>query len=79
MFENLTMEVIVSGLVIGMVGFVMFLYGKREGQPITVLAGLALGILPMVLHTMLVLWIVSAAIFCGVALHRRHAETSVVA
>ena len=79
MLGDLTMGVVVSGLVLGMIGFVMFLYGKREGQPVTLIAGLVLGILPMVMHDLVPLWVVSGVVLGGVALHRRNADTSAVA
>ena len=79
MFENLTTGVVVSGLVLGMIGFVVFLYGKREGQLVTLIAGLVLGILPMVMHGLVPLWIVSGVVLGGVILHRRNSDTTAVA
>ncbi|HED53907.1 MAG TPA: hypothetical protein ENJ00_06865 [Phycisphaerales bacterium] len=79
MLDDLTMGTIVSGSVLGLLGLFMFLYGKREGRPMTVIAGLILGILPMVMHAMLPLWLVSAGLVGGVVVHRRHADTSPIA
>lgn len=77
--DDLTMGVLMSGVVLGAIGFFMFMYGKREGQPVTLIAGVALGVLPMVVHALVSLWIVSGVVIGGVMLHRRNSETSVVA
>jgi hypothetical protein len=77
--DDLTMGVILSGLVLGAIGFFMFLYGKRESQPLTLIAGLVLGILPMATHDVLLMWVVGGAVVGGVVLHRRNAETTAVA
>lgn len=79
MLDDLTMGVILSGLLIGAVGFFMFMYGKRESQPLTLIAGLVLGILPMATHDVLLMWIFSGVVVGGVVLHRRNAETTAVA
>lgn len=79
MLEGLTMGVIVSGCLIGLVGFAMFLYGKREGEPLTLIAGLVLGILPMVMHALVPMWIVSGAVLGCVAVHRRFSGPTTVA
>lgn len=79
MLDDLTMGVIISGSLIGLVGFGMFLYGKREGQPLTLIAGLVLGILPMVMHALLPLWLVSGAVVGCVAVHRRFSGAGTIA
>lgn len=79
MLGDLSMGAIVSGSLIGLVGFGMFLYGKREGQPLTLIAGLVLGIIPMVLHALVPMWLVSGALVGFVAVHRRHSGTGGVA
>ena len=79
MLEGMSTGVIMSGLLLGAIGFFMFMYGKREGQPLTLIAGIAVSILPMVMHSVLLLWVVSAVLIAGVVLHRRQAGTSTVA
>lgn len=79
MLEGMTMGVIVSGSLIGLVGFMMFLYGKREGEPLTLIAGLVLGLIPMIMHALLPMWIISGALVGCVAVHRRYAGPGGVA
>ena len=79
MLGDLSMGVIVSGSLIGLVGFGMFLYGKREGEPLTLIVGLVLGIIPMVVHALVPMWLVSGALVGCVAVHRRHSGTGGVA
>ncbi len=79
MLEGMTMGVIVSGSLIGLVGFMMFLYGKREGEPLTLIAGLVLGLIPMIMHALLPMWIISGALVGCVAVHRRFAGPTGVA
>jgi hypothetical protein len=61
---------LVSGLILGMVGFLMFLYGKRNEEPLVLAGGIALSLLPMFLHAMIPLWAVSAAVLVVVILLR---------
>lgn len=68
---ELSTGMLVSGLVIGGLGFVLFWRGKREGQPGTLLAGIALSALPMVLHSVGLLWLVTAGVVGGLGLLRR--------
>jgi hypothetical protein len=68
---ELSTGMLASGLVIGGVGFVLFWRGKREGQPGTLLAGIALSALPMVLHSVGLLWLASAGVVGGLGLLRR--------
>ncbi|MCA9271676.1 MAG: hypothetical protein KDA31_01390 [Phycisphaerales bacterium] len=79
MLEGMTMGVIISGSLIGLVGFFMFLYGKREGQPLTLITGLVLGLIPMIMHAIVPMWIVSGALVGCVAVHRRYSGPTSVA
>jgi hypothetical protein len=63
--------VILSGLVLGAVGFVLFMHGKRQSDLGSVLGGIALGVLPMVVHSLLLLWLAGAGVIAGVVLLRR--------
>ncbi len=73
---DLSTGMILSGLVLGGVGFVLFWRGKRESQPVTLLAGIALSILPMVMHSVLALWLASAGVVGGLGLLRRFAGSA---
>lgn len=68
---NLSMGTLLSGLLLGAVGFVMFLHGKREGDPATLLGGLALGFIPMFVHVIWAVWAISGAVLAGVLLLKR--------
>lgn len=62
---------IVSGLVIGMVGCALFLYGKKQAAPRPLLAGALLCIYPYFVTSVLVMWAVFAAIVGGLYLWSR--------
>ena len=70
---DMSMGMIVSGLILSAVGLVLFLHGKREADFRTLFAGIALGILPMVVHSVLILWGISAAVLGGVWALKRYA------
>lgn len=48
--------VLFSGLLIGAVGMGFFLYGKKNADFRSLLAGVALSVIPFVGHSLLVLW-----------------------
>lgn len=52
--------VLFSGLVIGAVGLGLFIYGKKAPDLPTLAAGCVLSALPMVAHSLLALWGVTA-------------------
>jgi len=62
---------LLSGLVIGGVGFVLFMWGKRECSVRALVAGVALSVLPMVMHSVAALWLASAGVVGGLGLLRR--------
>ncbi|MGP1273384.1 MAG: hypothetical protein ACTS22_08610 [Phycisphaerales bacterium] len=72
---DLSFGVILSGLVLGGAGFALFLIGKRNGEPTTILGGLALSVLPMFVHALVTLWLLSAAVIGAMVLLRRTAGT----
>ncbi len=63
--------VLFSGLVIGAVGFGLFLYGKKAPDLPTLAAGCALGVLPMFAHSLVVLWGVTAVCAGGLYAMKR--------
>lgn len=48
--------VLFSGILIGALGLGFFMHGKRNADFRTLLAGVALSVLPLTAHTLLVLW-----------------------
>jgi ABC-type maltose transport system permease subunit len=56
---------LLSGLILGGIGMVLFMYGKKQTDLRCIAAGAVLCIVPYVIGSMLVLWLVSAAILGG--------------
>lgn len=48
--------VLFSGLLIGAVGMGFFIHGKKNADLRSLLAGIALSVIPLVGHSLLVLW-----------------------
>lgn len=66
MDRSLAMEldnpsVLLSGVLIGAVGMGFFIYGKKSADYRALLMGVALSVLPLLAHTMLVLWGITGA------------------
>ena len=57
--------VLFSGLILGCIGMGMFIYGKKQGRLDCLAVGVVLSIVPMVAHSLLVIWGVAAASFGG--------------
>ncbi len=53
--------VLFSGLFLGCVGMGMFIYGKKQGRIDCLAVGIVLSVVPMVAHSLLVIWGVAAA------------------
>jgi hypothetical protein len=51
---------LISGLLIGAVGFVLFLYGRKQEDFPAVASGLALSIVPVLVHSVLLMWVLAA-------------------
>lgn len=58
--------ILISGMVIGVFGLAMFIYGKKAPDMGILFGGVVLSVLPLVAHTMLALWGIAGA--CGVGL-----------
>lgn len=57
---------LMSGLFISGLGAAMFIFGKKQQRLSPVLGGLALTLLPMVVASMAVLWVLTATCVGGV-------------
>lgn len=57
---------VMSGLFIGLLGVVLLVFGKNQQRLLPVLAGVVLSVLPMVVTSMVVLWVLTAACLGGV-------------
>jgi len=63
-----------SGMLIGTIGFGMFLYGKKAEDLRVLFTGVALSVVPFVAHTMLILWGASAACCAGLWAWNRYGD-----
>ncbi|VAX38492.1 hypothetical protein MNBD_PLANCTO03-240 [hydrothermal vent metagenome] len=54
-----------SGLLLGIVGMGFFLYGKKQARLDCLAIGIILSIVPMVAHSLLIIWGVAAACLGG--------------
>lgn len=54
-----------SNLMIGLLGFSFFLYGKKAARPYPLIAGLAMSIYPFFISSPLWLWTITAAILAA--------------
>lgn len=57
--------VLFSGLILGAVGMGMFIYGKKQGRLDCLAVGVVLSVVPMIAHSLLVIWGVAAACIGG--------------
>lgn len=57
--------VLFSGLLIGMVGFVLFMYGKKQQEPRPLIAGALLCVYPYFVASLLITWLIFALIVGG--------------
>ncbi len=69
MFDN--PRVLASGLVIGMVGLGLLIYGKQREDFKCLAGGLVLSVFPYFVHSVLVMWLVAAGCGAGLYLWRR--------
>lgn len=62
---DLSPGTIFSGLMLGAIGTALFIYGKKQTDLRCLAAGAALCFAPYVIGSLLVLWLVSAAVIAG--------------
>jgi len=66
--------VLFSGLLIGVVGMALIVYGKKAEDPASIFGGIALSAIPLIAHSVLVLWVLAIAGFAGMIGLRRAFE-----
>jgi uncharacterized membrane protein (UPF0136 family) len=59
--------VLFSGMLIGTIGFGLFMYGRKTPNVPCLVAGIVFSLVPFVAHSLLALWGISGA--CGAALY----------
>jgi hypothetical protein len=56
---------LISGLLVGLVGMALLMYGKKQQRALPALAGLTLCVVPYFIASLLVLWVVTGACLGG--------------
>lgn len=56
---------LLSGLVVGLVGLGLLMYGKKEQSPAPIVAGLVLCIVPYFIASLLLTWLLAAGCLGG--------------
>lgn len=56
---------LISSLVIGLIGFAVFMYGKKEVSLRCIGAGVTLCVFPYFVHSILLMWTITAACLGG--------------
>lgn len=64
---------LISGLLIGLIGMALLMYGKKEQSPAPIVAGLLLCIAPYFIASLLVTWLVTAGCLGGLFAISRNA------
>lgn len=57
---------LVSGLLIGLVGMGLFMYGKKAQEPKCLGMGIAMCVFPYFVHSILLMWAIAALCMAGV-------------
>ncbi len=57
--------ILFSGLIIGTLGMGLFIYGKKSEQPAPLAVGLGVCALPMMVHSLILLWAITGATIAG--------------
>jgi hypothetical protein len=76
---DLSPPMLISGLILSALGVLLFFRGRGNQEPSSVIAGIALSVLPIATHSLLLLWGLSALVMGGWAMTRRLAESGPVA
>jgi len=61
---------LISGLVIGLIGMVLFIYGKKEGNVKALAAGIALCVFPYFVASVILSWVLTGLCLGGLYLTR---------
>jgi membrane associated rhomboid family serine protease len=61
-----------SGLLIGLLGTALFIYGKKQERPLVLMVGIGLCLMPMFVASVLVQWLITIAGCGGLAVAARN-------
>lgn len=56
---------LISGLVLSSIGTGCFIYGKKQQSPVPLVGGLVLCVMPMVVASVLAMWVIGGACMGG--------------
>lgn len=62
-----------SGVVLGIIGTALFIYGKKQERISPIIAGVVLCAVPYFVASVLITWLLAAACVGGLYLHSRQA------
>ena len=63
---NVDANYLLLALFVGSIGFVMFMYGKKQERPLQVVGGLVLLVFPYFVHSLLWISVITALVLVGV-------------
>ena len=66
MFDDMSTGALIAGVIAGAISMGMVVYGKKQQRPLSLIAGLGLGVVPMFAHSALVIVGLTAATVAGV-------------
>ncbi|MCB9844689.1 MAG: hypothetical protein H6811_01700 [Phycisphaeraceae bacterium] len=69
---DMSFGMLASGIVISAVGLGLLVWGKRQCEPAPLVAGIGLNVLPLVMHSVGMLWLASAGVVGGLAMIRKY-------
>lgn len=62
----------ISGVLIGAIGTGMFIYGKKQEQPLTLFTGIGLCIFPMLVTSVIAMWLITIGCVGGLYVASRN-------
>jgi hypothetical protein len=62
---------LISGLLLSSIGLFFFMHSKRMSDPVGIVGGILLMMLPLFMHSLAILWLVSVGVIGAVLAYRR--------
>ncbi|MFI4896408.1 MAG: hypothetical protein ACIARR_01125 [Phycisphaerales bacterium JB059] len=76
---DLSPPMLISGLILSALGVLLFFRGRGNQEPSSVVAGIALAVLPLATHSLFLLWGLGALVMGGWAAARRMGQSTPIA
>lgn len=70
---DMTAASLLTGLVLGLVGMAMLMYGKKHQRAAPAIAGIALCVVPYLAPSVLAAWLIGSGCLAGLYIVSRHA------